>query len=522
MFEDLTLITCSYNTPDVIITMLKSFIDKHSNYTDKFNLLLMENSTDDKTEILLKNNNINYIKNENLSHHKAVNNALKICKTKYALLVDSDIIFEQSIHKLYSLFKKENITLMGDICGNRGGYLLKPRVHPWFCFINIENIKKYNIQFFDQKRIDETKSNDFYNNIPILTNYDNKTELYDVGSTFFEDIAKNNLKICGVNNITCFFKHYEGSSWHTKSNHVGFIELGSKIADMYKSEIEKYKNIDINNKFVDNIKEKHNKKVVIVHNIFCPNDIFLESNVKSITSMINYVNKYKNTDIDIDLYFTGWCKNESYWNIIKSKIGNNALIKLDKNYGKAYTVNNVIFNVKEYDYIFTLDSDIILDINQPNIFERLLICSLELKRLTNGNFGLITLNQLEDNCHSISNFDKNIILIDEELLYPSNCCGLAGGCLFIDFKEFKKINGYRLMGIYSGDDGYLMQDLFRNNKLCCMSKTISIIHPKMEQSDIYRNWKLNGVLKCQQSNGSVINIDMLNKEIELFNNGDII
>jgi len=49
--EDLTLISCSYNTPEVTITMLKSFFAHH----DSTSVLLKDNSTDNKTELLLKN-----------------------------------------------------------------------------------------------------------------------------------------------------------------------------------------------------------------------------------------------------------------------------------------------------------------------------------------------------------------------------------------------------------------------------------------------------------------------------------
>ncbi len=57
--NDLTLITCSYNTPDITLTMLKSWMSVH-NRTQR--LVVCDNSTNDETSRVLDENKIPYFK----------------------------------------------------------------------------------------------------------------------------------------------------------------------------------------------------------------------------------------------------------------------------------------------------------------------------------------------------------------------------------------------------------------------------------------------------------------------------
>jgi len=240
--NDITLATCSYNTPDVTLTMLKSFFKFH----DQTSVLVCDNSTNDDTSKLLQDHRVNFIKNKNGLHAPSVDILIDNCKTKYMLLVDTDIIFLKAHEDIFNQFKLMDLTLMGEICGDRGGKRLHNRVHPWHCFIDIEKIKNKNIKFFDIDR-----------------HQNNKTDkTYDVGATFFEDIRKNNLKIGNVNLQDVYFKHYEGMSWRVLKygnkdgnidldpsathNNSELLKYGKFIERVYQDQIEIYKNIKIN------------------------------------------------------------------------------------------------------------------------------------------------------------------------------------------------------------------------------------------------------------------------------------
>ena len=284
MFEDLTLITCSYNTPDVTITMLKSYYEMNKEHCDNFNLLLMENSTDGETQKLLE-------ENIGLTHSLAVDKALKQCKTKYALLVDTDIIFTKSILDVYTKFQNGDFAILGELVGDRGGFSLMPRINPWYCFINIEQINKCNISFHDQNRINLTKSNGFFDNIPI--NEEKGRRFYDVGSTFLEDILRNKLTVANAKNLGEYFIHYEGMSWQKQTDKLAYVILGNTVYNKYIKETEKFKNIDINDKFC--IGNSMRKKKV---------DVAINSHKRPMASYLSIKSLMKYSGDEIDkIYF---------------------------------------------------------------------------------------------------------------------------------------------------------------------------------------------------------------------------
>lgn len=241
----LSLITCSYNTPKITETMLKSFRNMHKELND-MDLVLIENSTNEETQMLLDEYDIPYTKNPGGTHAKSLDIAFGKCMTKYALVVDTDIIFKKNIVGVFGSIQNNKTDLLGIECGDRGGYKLMPRIHPWFMFVNIESISKHGIRFYSEDRIFKSKSEGFYNNIPI-NNYRSPEPMYDVGATFYEDIKNVGLKISNTPIIQAWFEHYEGSSWQRVSGHEGFEQLGNHVWQNYQKEIELVKNVDIRN-----------------------------------------------------------------------------------------------------------------------------------------------------------------------------------------------------------------------------------------------------------------------------------
>jgi len=194
--KDLTLISCSYNTPDVTMLMLKSFALVHD---APQHVLISENSTNEDTTLLLNKYNIPYIRNQGFTHGDGINELLEQCNTKYALLVDTDVIFLKNHLDVFKQFKEMELALMGKIEGDRGGKRIYKRVNPWHCFINVDLIKHHNIKFFDQE---------------LMKNSFNTDCIYDIGSTFFKSVKENKLRIGDVDYSNEYFLHLEGMSWY--------------------------------------------------------------------------------------------------------------------------------------------------------------------------------------------------------------------------------------------------------------------------------------------------------------------
>lgn len=242
MLDKLTLISCSYNTPHITENMLKSFTKLYPG----IKILIIDNSTNNETEDILKLNKIPYIRNHGGLHGPSVDILLNEVTTEYALLVDTDVIFLKNCNDIFKKFVDMDLTLMGEIIGDRGGKRLHKRVNPWHCFINVKHVKDNSIKFYDEIKL---KSRDVIR--------------YDVGSSFFQDVREKKLKIGELNGEGIYYKHYEGMSWrvnrYDKSKFSGDIDnnkedthndiqlynYGKYIEEIYKKETKKFENVDI-------------------------------------------------------------------------------------------------------------------------------------------------------------------------------------------------------------------------------------------------------------------------------------
>jgi glycosyltransferase involved in cell wall biosynthesis len=193
IMKDLTLLICNYNTPELILNLLKSVKSKCENVP---NHVVMDSSTI-QSDILQRNGIIHY-KCNGFTHGEAVNLGFEKITTRYALLMDSDVLILKDFEIAFEKFKEKQLTLMGKIVGNCAGKKLYPRVEPWFCFMDIETLKNKKIKFFDIERTRKSKSEE---------------RVYDVGSTMFEDVLKYNLSIGDVSLENKYFRHYGGMSW---------------------------------------------------------------------------------------------------------------------------------------------------------------------------------------------------------------------------------------------------------------------------------------------------------------------
>lgn len=236
--DDLTIVTCSHNTPEFIHNLVKSirnvcdrvphiFVVETGNHMP-YSGNMVPNTHTSKVSY-------HWICNE--SHGNGVNRAMEMVKTKYMLLVDSDVLFLKDIKTPYEKFKNSDFTLMGEVVGDRGGKSLHPRVNPWFCFMNLKNLKEHNILFYDHYRTKEMKSE----------------KIYDIGSSMFEDVVGKGLWVGNVYMEGKYFKHYEGMSWRVQKydptkpdtdidvggthNNRALYEYGLKVQEQYEKDV---------------------------------------------------------------------------------------------------------------------------------------------------------------------------------------------------------------------------------------------------------------------------------------------
>jgi len=214
-------------------------------------LVLCDNSTNDDTKTLLDKYQVPYVSNPGFSHGQGINESIRLCKTKYALLVDTDIVFLKNHTDMFNQFKKMDLTVMGKVEGDRGGKSIYNRVNPWHCFINIDHIKNHNIEYFNGQKMKDSF---------------NTNKIYDIGSTFLEDIKKIGLKIGNVDLEQNYFIHLEGMSWYKNKydpskedtgidfggthNNPGFVQAYEYKLQQFQNIQKQFDNQNINNKFI--------------------------------------------------------------------------------------------------------------------------------------------------------------------------------------------------------------------------------------------------------------------------------
>lgn len=242
------------------------------------------------------------------------------------------------------------------------------------------------------------------------------------------------------------------------------------------------------------------KSVVFLQPIFAPTGALKDKNIASIKSLIEYTEKHGAV---FDIAFEGWAQEDGYWDEIVSlaKTLNPICIKRrESNDGKAVTINSLASSVLSgsgYNYILTADSDMIFDITADDMIERLIkISNYMSEHSINGvrrKTGLIGLNQLVNTRHYTLIYKNSTQIMrfnesKETVIWPDTPFGIAGGALFIDRHAWEDIGGYRKLGVYAGEDAYIIQDMAAKNYGYYVAKDIAMIHPHDNDED-YIKWK---------------------------------
>lgn len=232
--DGLTLVTCNHNTDDLIYNLMGSLAKCAEDDPEDYLVISTGDEPFEKmSKPLWKNHFL-----KNTSHGNAVNEAFNLVKTRYMLLVDSDVLFLQDFSEPFRVFKEGGFALMGEVVGDRGGKRLYPRVNPWFCFIDLEQLKKHNIVFYDHNRTKILKSD----------------RIYDIGSSMFEDVVNAGLSIGDAKMEGKYFKHYEGISWRVQKynpdngdtdidiggthNNRALYDYGLKVREQYEKDVK--------------------------------------------------------------------------------------------------------------------------------------------------------------------------------------------------------------------------------------------------------------------------------------------
>jgi hypothetical protein len=241
----------------------------------------------------------------------------------------------------------------------------------------------------------------------------------------------------------------------------------------------------------------------------------LERNQKSIVSFFKYYNLHNYT---FTCVFGGYAGSDELWNEIENTINsesknkNTIVVRYDINYGKAHIVNDLASKfLEDNDYFLTADSDILFKSDEPNTIERLVEGFEEATNL-GLNPSLIALFHEEGNCHMLDLCYEHKYYYHgkygyEMICHPNGGGGVAGGCIFISSKFWNEIGGYKVLGVYAGDDANIMYDSYKKGYKFLLSNSIRCIHPH-EDNEKYANWKVSVCPKVQNLPNAVSEADV--------------
>ena len=207
----LTVVICAYKANKAFTLCLHQL----ARYGMKpENLLIYENSPADyvSNRQLLEKYGISFVDNPGAEHAETINKAFTEIATDYALLLDSDCFCTFNPLAFLPNIERHTVSLFGDIGGNRGGYKIRKRVHPWWCIVDMRLVKAAKIQFVDMERMQKTNSMSLIRKELLGRPRDPAGYYYDAGSTLMEDVLRAGGVVADVGESLPYI-HIEGASW---------------------------------------------------------------------------------------------------------------------------------------------------------------------------------------------------------------------------------------------------------------------------------------------------------------------
>lgn len=237
--KNVTLVSINWNQQKVMELMLKSFIKFHYN-GEKLNLILVDNGSTDNSKQWLIENEIPFVSlPQNIGHEQAIDYIYPMIKTKYALIVDTDILFLKNVYNEYLPLFNDEVKLIGEylISNNE----LVSRVGAWFFFYDIESMRKSGVNVFR----------------------DAENWIYDVASWQTEKVIQNGFKIhdvkrkneIGNQDVDIYGMvydthiHFGKTSWDL-SHHGDRQREVAERRNFINDKVNEYSDIDLKNKFI--------------------------------------------------------------------------------------------------------------------------------------------------------------------------------------------------------------------------------------------------------------------------------
>lgn len=243
--NDLSLLTVNWNQQPCVELLLKSYVKHH--YTgEPLKLMLFDNGSDDGSKVWLRENEIPFFDfDSNMGHEIAINSLFEEIRTKYALLVDTDVEFKDNVF-CYINCLQINVASAGEMIDKNyiNSTKIKDRVSPWFLLWDHDTISKAGIKTFRDELCQDWT--------------------YDVASWFTEQVYKKGF----VNyNIPRLSRHQDQdenlvSMIYEKYDHIGKVSWDvlnkhqDRIGEVFKrrayiqERLKEYHNIDLKGKFI--------------------------------------------------------------------------------------------------------------------------------------------------------------------------------------------------------------------------------------------------------------------------------
>ena len=264
------------------------------------------------------------------------------------------------------------------------------------------------------------------------------------------------------------------------------------------------------NKIITKGMNMSTQRILLLQPIFGPSEAQLERNINSIRSIGEYIKQ--NNVGNVEVQFGGFCKTPELWAkilvVLKQYFPKHDIFSFKNNIGKAAVIN---FLAKKHlkshhDFLMSVDSDMIFPLSTESYFDRMIHASEFATAYKKAPFGLLAPMQLEHGCHlpecyqNQYTFDSRIgnKVFKEKLIWPHGAGSIAGGIFMFGRRAWETIGGYRVMGIYSGDDAFSLLAVGNKGFTYQVLETCGIIHPR----DNDQKWAEFKVKVCQRDSGS--------------------
>lgn len=276
--------------------------------------------------------------------------------------------------------------------------------------------------------------------------------------------------------------------------------------------------------------------------VFAPSESQKNRNLDAIKSLIEFLKVRPDyltgeKEVKLDIWFAGYAYKDEFWQEIKALVNSGLsqakIFRFDKNYGKARVVNKLVENYLKVNpntqFMLTTDSDMKFIPDQPEFFERLVLSTQVMQTVTRKPFGMVSLNQAEENCHWLDKFDQRFeydiqqLNIKEKISWPSNASGIAGGALFLSLKAWGKIGGYKTFdGPYAGDDAFILISMAQNGFCYGVTEQLSMVHPVTVGDQEYIKWKQDQIKTSFTQPSKEGNLQYLIKDKEFWDRENIL